>query len=128
MIVGSCIFIVHDGGKTIWICGLRLCIFVGPALSASRTFLARLIPEGQEGQVFGLYATTGRAVSFMAPAAWSLAIIIGAAVSGVSDNDDAEHWGILGILVVIATGLLILIPVRSKVSHASALVTQAPPP
>ncbi|NYG57636.1 UMF1 family MFS transporter [Nocardioides daedukensis] len=128
MIAGSCVFIFHDGGKTIfWIFGLILCIFVGPAQSASRTFLARLIPEGQEGQVFGLYATTGRAVSFMAPAAWSLAIIIGAAVSGVSDNDDAEHWGILGILVVIATGLLLLIPVRSKVSDDSALVTQAPP-
>ena len=34
--------------------------------SASRTFLARLIPAGREGEVFGLYATTGRAATFLA--------------------------------------------------------------
>ena len=37
---------------------LLLCVFVGPAQSASRSFLGRVIPEGREGEVFGLYATT----------------------------------------------------------------------
>ncbi|MDT0203539.1 MFS transporter [Nocardioides sp. AE5] len=128
MVAGACVFIFHEGGTTMfWVFGLILCIFVGPAQSASRTFLARLIPEGEEGEVFGLYATTGRAVSFMAPAAWSSAILLGAAITGVADNDDAQHWGILGILLVIGTGLLLLLPVRSGVRSDSALVTQAPP-
>ena len=33
-----------------WIFGLLLCLFVGPAQSASRTFLTRLIPRGSRGR------------------------------------------------------------------------------
>ncbi|MGN0062973.1 MAG: MFS transporter [Nocardioides sp.] len=122
IVAGACVFFFHDGGKTIfWIFGLILCIFVGPAQSASRTFLARLIPEGQEGQVFGLYATTGRAVSWMAPACWSLAIVAGAALTGASTHDSVQYFGILGILVVLAIGLALLLPVRSGLSKDSAL-------
>lgn len=124
IIAGSLVFFLHEGGTTIfWIFGLLLCIFVGPAQSASRTFLARLIPQGEEGEIFGLYATTGRAVSFMAPAAWSGAILLGAAVTGVADADDAQHWGILGILLVLALGLVLLVRVRSEVRADSALNT-----
>src|SRR5690606_31750854 len=72
-LLGLVIFFLHAQGKVIfWVFGLALCIFVGPVQSASRTFLARVIPAGQEGQVFGLYATTGRAVSFLAPASFSI--------------------------------------------------------
>ena len=49
-----------------------MCLFVGPAQSASRSFLARLVPPESDGQMFGLYATTGRAVSFLAPALFGL--------------------------------------------------------
>ena len=123
---GLAVFALNAGGSTVfWTFGLLLAVFVGPAQSASRTFLARLIPEGHEGQVFGLYATTGRAVSFLAPAAWSISIAIGAAVTGVADKDDAQYWGILGVLLVLLVGLLLLLPVRSGVREDSALVTHA---
>ncbi|MQW75186.1 MFS transporter [Nocardioides sp. dk4132] len=128
LLAGTLIFFLHDTGTTtFWVCGLALCIFVGPAQSASRTFLARLIPAGREGQVFGLYATTGRAVSFLAPAAFASSIWIGAKLTGVSDLDDAQHWGILGIVTVLLLGLLLLLPVRSGVRSDSALVTTPPP-
>ena len=55
-----------------WIFGLILCLWVGPAQSSSRSFLARLAPVGREGQMFGLYATTGRAASFLAPGLFAL--------------------------------------------------------
>lgn len=119
---GSVIFLLHERGSVIfWVFGLLLCVFVGPAQSASRTFLARLIPEGKEGEIFGLYATTGRAVSFMAPAAWSGFIVLGAALTGVADVDDAEHWGILGIMVVLAVGLAFLLKVESRQNPRSGL-------
>ena len=98
VVAGFVIFALHDAGVgAFWTFGLLLCIFVGPAQSASRTFLARLIPPGREGQVFGLYATTGRAVSFLAPAAFAAAIWLGATLTGADDLDDAEYFGILGI-------------------------------
>lgn len=125
-VAGLVIFFAHDGGRTVfWIFGLLLSIFVGPAQSASRTFLARLIPRGEEGEMFGLYATTGRAVSFMAPAGFSLAIALGAVVTGVTSRDQAQHWGILGILLVVATGLVLLLPVRTVLREDSSLA-QAP--
>jgi UMF1 family MFS transporter len=100
--IGTAVFIAHDGGAlTFWIGGTLLCVFVGPAQSASRTFLARVTPRGREAEVFGLYATTGRAVSPLAPALFSIFI----AVLG------AQFWGILGILLVLLTGLLLLLPV-----------------
>ncbi len=83
-----------------WICGLFLCLFVGPAQSASRTYLSRLTPAGQEGEIFGLYSTTGRATSFLAPGLFTLFVtVLG-----------AQIWGVLGIMVVIGVGLLLVLP------------------
>ncbi|PFG39199.1 UMF1 family MFS transporter [Georgenia soli] len=123
IVAGTGIFFLHELGTMLfWVLGLVLCIFVGPAQSASRTFLARLIPAGHEGQVFGLYATTGRAVSFMAPAAFSLALTLGMAVNGAATSDEVQYWGIVGIVAVLLAGLLLLLPVRSRTRRDSALV------
>jgi len=123
IVAGTGIFFLHELGTMLfWVLGLVLCIFVGPAQSASRTFLARLIPAGHEGQVFGLYATTGRAVSFMAPAAFSLALSLGMAVTGATTTGDVQYWGIVGIVAVLLVGLLLLLPVRSRTRQDSALV------
>ncbi|MET4782888.1 MFS transporter [Glaciihabitans sp. UYNi722] len=98
------VFFAHDlGTNAFWIGGLILCLFVGPAQSASRSFLARVTPAGREGEVFGLYATTGRAVSFLAPLLFSTFV----AVAG------AQYWGILGIVIVLFIGLVLLIPVKA---------------
>ncbi|MEL4319229.1 MFS transporter [Leifsonia sp. YIM 134122] len=105
VISGSLVFLLHDGGTVVfWIFGLALCLFVGPAQSASRTFLSRLIPAGREGEVFGLYATTGRAATFLAPTAFALFVTIGG----------EQYWGILGIVLVLLVGLLLLIPVKAN--------------
>ncbi|MDO4665582.1 MAG: MFS transporter [Actinomycetaceae bacterium] len=109
------VFFLHDKGKWVfWVFGLFLCIWVGPAQSASRSFLARRIPEGNEGEVFGLYQTTGRAVTYLAPGMFSLSVHLGARVSGGSN---ATHFGILGIAFVLLLGLLMLIPVKSDEAH-----------
>ncbi|TYL55967.1 MFS transporter [Nocardioides sp. BGMRC 2183] len=125
VIAGVVIFFLHDGGTGVfWAFGLLLCIFVGPAQSASRSYLWRLIPPGREGQVFGLYATTGRAVSFMAPAAFAGAIWLGAAITGVTDTDDAEYFGILGIIAVVLLGLTLLVTLVKPEADADARVAQ----
>ncbi|TFD70849.1 MFS transporter [Cryobacterium gelidum] len=105
LVSGLLVFLLHDGGQIVfWTAGLALCLFVGPAQSASRTFLARLIPLGREGEVFGLYATTGRAVSFLAPTAFAIMVTL----------FGETYWGILGIMLVLLAGLLLLIPVSAK--------------
>lgn len=100
---GLALFFSRDAGPlAFWIGGLVLGASVGPAQAAARSFLARVTPAGQEGQIFGLYATTGRAVSFLTPTLWSLFIAIGG----------AQYWGILGIVVVLAIGLILMILVK----------------
>ena len=103
VIAGTATFFLHDAGKTtFWVFGLLLCAFVGPAQSASRSLLARVTPAGREGEIFGLYATTGRAASFLSPGLWALLI----AIFGF------QYWGILGIVIVLAVGLVLMLFVK----------------
>ncbi len=104
MVAGVILLFVHGSGG-FWVFGLVLCLFVGPAQSASRTYLTRLTPPGLEGQHFGLYAMTGRAASFLSPTLFALCAFLG--------GDD--RWGIVGILVVIAAGLAALLAVPAQV-------------
>jgi UMF1 family MFS transporter len=103
VVCGLGVFFFADLGSIVfWIGGLLLCCFVGPAQAASRTMLARVTPVGREGEVFGLYATTGRAVSFLSGAAWS-AFVLGFG---------STIFGILGIILVIAAGLVLMLLVK----------------
>ncbi|MGO3042043.1 MFS transporter [Ancrocorticia populi] len=123
VVVAFIIFFAHAGidlgpiqltpTAMFWIFGLILCVFVGPTQSASRTYLARIAPHGEEGELFGLYATTGRAVSFLAPFMYSTCITIAANVMGTS-RADAAYFGILGIVLVLLVGLLAFIPVKPQ--------------
>lgn len=123
---GIGVFVLHDFDKPVfWALGLLLCVFVGPAQSASRTFLARTIPTGREGEIFGLYATTGRAVSFLAPVAFSGAMALGATVTGATAEDNVQYWGILGIVAVLLLGLLVVLPVKSR-THARTTLHKHP--
>ncbi|ARD42406.1 MFS transporter [Actinomyces gaoshouyii] len=118
VVAGNALFLLHDGGKAVfWALGLALSACVGPAQSASRTFLARLIPDGREGEIFGLYATTGRAASFLAPALYGAAIWVGACFVG----QGAGHWGILGIMTVLIAGLVLMAGVKGPDGHLQHL-------
>ncbi|NUP59418.1 MAG: MFS transporter [Pseudarthrobacter sp.] len=107
------------GSTTFWVFGLFLCLFVGPAQSSSRAYLARLAPHGESGELFGLYATTGRAVSFLAPALFTLCITV---ATPLVPAGQAQRWGILGIMVVLLAGLLVLLPVKSPDKAPIAVV------
>jgi UMF1 family MFS transporter len=108
------------GATTFWVFGLFLCLFVGPAQSSSRAYLARLAPTGETGELFGLYATTGRAVSFLAPALFTLCITV---ATPLVAPGEAQRWGILGIMVVLLAGLLVLLPVKPP---SKAPIAQVP--
>jgi UMF1 family MFS transporter len=97
------VFAFNDVGKIIfWVGGLVLSAFVGPAQAASRSLLARVTPVGLQGEIFGLYATTGRVASFLSPAMWTVFI----AISG------STIFGVLGIAIVLVVGLLLLLFVK----------------
>src|ERR671912_156778 len=98
LVMTAVVLLFAHGSTMFWIFGLLLCLWVGPAQSSSRTYVVRLAPAGREGQMFGLYATTGRAVSFLAPGLFALC-------SGVFGS---PRMGIIGIVLVLLSGLLAL--------------------
>lgn len=96
-------FFAGWGASAYFIFGLFLTIFVGPAQAGSRTLMSRLSHDDRQGEAFGLYATTGRAVSFLAPAAWAFFV-----------GSFSPIWGILGLLSIVIIGFLILMTVRES--------------
>lgn len=105
VVVAVALFFAH-GALAFWILGLFLCLFAGPAQSSSRSFLTRAIPEGREGQMFGFYATTGRAASWLSPIAFFALVSLGG-------GDD--RWGVLGIGLVLLVGAGLMLGVRDAV-------------
>jgi len=114
---GSAIIAVHDKG---WFFGLALAlgVFVGPANAASRSMVIRLAPAGEVGKMFGLYALTGRAVSFVGPALFGwvtiathsqraglgaiLLLLIGGAAMLLRVNEPPRRLNISGSLILPA--------------------------
>ena len=107
LIAGTAVLFLGDAKTGFWIAGLFLTLFVGPVQAASRSFLARITPPGREGEIFGLYATTGRAVSFLAPGLFTMFV-------GFTGD---TRFGILGIVLVLLAGLLLMLPVKPKQSQ-----------
>lgn len=101
IIVGAALM-ATSGPVAFWVCGLLLCLFVGPTQSAARTLLLRMTGEGKEGVVFGLYTMTGRAAAPLAP--WLFFVFV--------DLFDSDRAGLAGILVVLAAGLFGMLAVR----------------
>jgi UMF1 family MFS transporter len=100
---GFGVFVFESAGTIAFFSfGLFLCTFVGPAQAASRTMMSRLSADDKQGEAFGLYATTGRAVSFLAPAAWAIFVGLFSPI-----------YGILGLMLILVIGLLLLISVRA---------------
>lgn len=97
-------FFADLGAGLFWAVGIVLAAFVGPAQAASRSFLARVTPAGREGEVFGLYATTGRAAGWMASLLWGVFIAIAA---------NQTLFGILGISIVLLIGGVMLLFVKA---------------
>ena len=112
IISGSCVFVFAGYGQpAYWLFGLLLCLFVGPAQASSRTFVSRFTPIGREGEVFGLYQLTGRAVSFLSGTFWSLGIYVAIAY-GVKGN--TTIYGIWGLIVILIAGLILLMRVHPR--------------
>ena len=57
-------------------------------------------------------------VSFLSPALFGIAIAVGARVTG---QENTQYWGILGIVVVLAIGLAVMIPVKEHTEHSRVL-------
>lgn len=102
MIVVGLVLMTLDGPAAFWACGLLLCLFIGPTQSSARTQMLRLTVEGKEGAAFGLYTTTGRAATFLAPILFTTFITV----------FGSDRAGMGGLVTVLALGLAAILFVR----------------
>lgn len=81
-----------------WILGTGLGVFVGPVQAASRSYLARMAPEDVRNEMFGLFALSGRATSFVGP------LLVG----WITVATDSARTGLLVVPAMLLGGLLLL--------------------
>lgn len=67
MIISGLIILFTKSSVTFWIFGMGLSLCVGPIQAASRSLMTRLAPPHLVTEMFGLYAFSGKATSFMGP-------------------------------------------------------------
>lgn len=81
--------------STLWfyILGGAIGVFFGPVQAASRSLMARMAPAGMETEMFGLYAFSGRATSFIGP--WLVGVVALAA---------GQRWALATVLPIIVLG------------------------
>ncbi|WP_144766175.1 MFS transporter [Curtobacterium sp. 9128] len=104
VVCGTAVLVVGTAQIGFWVLGLALCVFVGPVQASSRAYLARVATPGREGELFGLYATTGRAAAFIAPAMFGIAVTV----------TGSTRFGIIGIVAVLVVGLVLMAFVRRE--------------
>jgi UMF1 family MFS transporter len=87
-----------------WFYVLAAClgIFVGPAQAASRSLMAHLAPADLRGEMFGLYALSGRITAFIGPAV----------VGWVTFATGSQRWGMATIPVFLVVGFALMVPLR----------------
>ncbi|MGC9369656.1 MAG: MFS transporter [Paracoccaceae bacterium] len=97
------ILVATTSTLVVWTAGPGLGLFVGGGQATSRAMMARLSPKGMEGEMFGLYALSGRATAFAGPLAVALA----------TDAFDDQRAGMAAVLAFFVVGLLLMSRVRS---------------
>ena len=96
-IIGAGLLVV-ESKTAFWILGVMIGPFFGPVQAASRSLAARLAPEAQRAQVFGLFALSGRITAFLGPAILGTVTLLA----------DSQRVGMATILPFFALGLFVL--------------------
>jgi UMF1 family MFS transporter len=85
-----------------WVAGLIMSTCFGPVQAASRTMMAKLAPPQLRGEMFGLYAVSGKITSFAGPFA----------VGAVTALASSQRVGMATILIFLVAGLVLLQTVK----------------
>jgi MFS transporter, UMF1 family len=93
-----------------YLCGAAIGAAGGTLQASSRTMMVRQGNPGRMTEAFGLYALSGKALSFMAPGLIALATTL----------SESQRWGVSPLIGLFAIGLLLLLWVKPEGEPASA--------
>ncbi len=104
LIVFSIVMLIIESTLWFWILGGLLGVFIGPVQSASRSLMARLAPPHMTGEMFGLFALSGKITSFAGP------LLVGVIAYATS----SQRLGMAVIVVLLAAGWLVLSTLKEE--------------
>lgn len=102
--VSSAIALWAPDKATFWLAALVMATFFGPVQAASRTFMARLAPANERGEMFGLFSLSGKLTAFVGPAI----------VGWVTLATHNQRLGMSTVLLFLLAGLYLLRGVREN--------------
>lgn len=80
-----------------WVFCLLMSLFIGPVQSSSRSLMARIAPKERITEMFGLYALSGKATSFIGPL-----------MVGLVTEYTSERVGMASLFLLLVIGLALL--------------------
>ena len=86
-----------------WILGGAIGLFFGPVQAAARTLMARMAPADKQTEMFGLFALSGKAISFLGPIT----------VATVIDLTGDQRLGMATVLPYIFVGGILMLMVKA---------------
>jgi UMF1 family MFS transporter len=101
ILIGAAILFIADKNLFL-ILSLGLGIFMGPVQAASRTMISKLCPPEMITQGYGLYAFTGKSISFMGPLAFGV----------MTSVFGTQQAGMASIVLFWIVGLILLLKVK----------------
>jgi MFS transporter, UMF1 family len=105
--LGIALLLISDV-TAFWVVGAALGLFVGPAQAASRSLMVHLSPPHMAGELFGLFAVSGRITAFLGPLLFAV----------FTDAFDSQRAGMSVVVLLLAAGAVLLLSVRTP--HRSA--------
>ncbi|MDX2143629.1 MAG: MFS transporter [Rhodospirillaceae bacterium] len=90
-----------------WISALALSTFFGPVQAASRTMMARIAPPDMRNEMFGLFAVTGKVISFAGPLT----------VGWVTAATGSQRWGLATVMIFFALGFWLFRAVKEPAAN-----------
>lgn len=88
----------------LWVAAFGIGIFVGPNQAASRSLLARFVPEAKATEFFGFFAFSGKITAFAGP------LLLGI----VTELFDSQRAGVATVLIFFVVGAALLLPLNER--------------
>ena len=105
-LIFACLLAVFTKSITVfWFSGILIGIFMGSNQAASRSLMARFIPENKENEFFGFFAFTGKATAFLGP------LLLGL----VTQAFNSQRHGIFVVVVLLLIGFFLMSRVNENV-------------
>ena len=101
LIVPTTLLLLVESTTLFWVFGMLLGIFVGPVQAAGRSYLAHAAPAHLRGEMFGLFAFSGKATAFIGPLL----------VAWMTNWFNSQRAGMSVIVVLLVIGFMIMLTV-----------------